>query len=365
MGSITPHLSIHNISSQSIDLGPGYRFSIKPDCVVCRKEDGIEVTGTNLASVEFFIEFKWSTESDPFHFPKPPKESEKCGEGNQSSAQQSAEASKKPHECLRMPFNQSSRAFGTLGQMGTYVAAQVDSQYRNHTFLVLIVRDYARLMRWDRSGIIFTDPIYYIAEPELVQFFERYDAAPPKVRGSDTSVQPFDGDIPAAVEGRLKPPLLEVSIQNEGLHSNTARYIIGTPVLQPSLPIGRSTRTSIAYDVQREKPVFMKDSWPVFLGDNVMEGQVYQQLNEGNVPNIPCCVDFSEHDDKTDTQRFTSELGPRVGLTTSIPERRHHRLILDTVGEPLETFSSSKQLVRAVRAAIIGMSLKRSASASH
>jgi len=250
-----------------------------------------------------------------------------------------------------------------MGQIGTYVTTQVDSQYRIHTFLVLIVGDYARLMRWDHSGVIFTSPIYYNNHPELVEFFEHYDTTPPEVWGSDTSMQPFNGDIPATVKGHLNLPLLEVSIQNGGLHPNPMRYIIGSPVLQPSLPIGCSTCTSITYDVQEKKPVFMKDSWPVWLGDNLMEGQVYQQLNGGNVPNIPCCVDFTEHSYKTDTQRFTSKL--KRGLKTSILEHRHHHLILDTVGKPLETFSSSKQLVSAVRAAIIGMSLKRSASASH
>ena len=358
MKPIAPHLSIRNTSSKAIDLGNEYTFQIKPDCVASRKEGDAEVTETNLATVEFFIEFKWSRESDPFHFPNLPEASEKCGE------EQSAEASKKPDERLRMPFNQSSRAFVTMGQIGTYVAVQMDSQYRTHTFLVFIVGDYARLTRWDRSGIIFTSPIYYNSNPELVEFFERYDAAPPAVRGSDTSVQPFCGDIPAAVKDRLVLPLLEVSTQNEGLHQNPARYIIGSPVLRPSFPTGRSTRTSIAYDVQRKKPVLMKDSWPVFLGDDLMEGQVYQRLNEGNVPNIPCCVDFSEHSYKTDTQRFTSELG-LYDSSTSILERRHHRLILDTVGEPLKNFSSSDQLARAVRAAVIGMSIKWSATASH
>jgi len=220
MKPITPHLSIRNTLSRSIDLGDGYTFSVKPDCVVRRKGDDAEVI--KLASVEFFIEFKWSTESDPFHSPNLPEASKKCDK------EQSAEA---PGERLHISLNQSSRAFETMGQIGTYVTTQADSQYRIHTFLVLIVGDYARLMRWDRSGVIFTSPIYYNKHPELVEFFERYDAAPPEVRGSDTSVQPFNGDIPAAVKSRLNLPLLEVLIQNGSLHPNPAHYIIGSPIL--------------------------------------------------------------------------------------------------------------------------------------
>ena len=66
----------------------------------------------------------------------------------------------------------------------------------------------------------------------------------------------------------------------------------------------------------------------------------------------------------TQTQHFTCELGSTVA-TTSIPRHRHHHLTLDTVGKPLENFTSSRELVRAVRAAIIGMSLERFAPASH
>jgi hypothetical protein len=105
----------------------------------------------------------------------------------------------------------------------------------------------------------------------------------------------------------------------------------------------------------------MKDSWPVFLREDMMEGRVYQRLNENNVQNIPLCVDFSDGDGlnhETHTQRFTCELG------SSFPRRRHHRLILDTVGKPLKEFASSRELVRAVRAAIIGMGLERFAPAS-
>src|SRR6267142_1781418 len=118
MKPITPHLSIRNPPPQSIKLGSDDCFAIRPDCVVCRKEGDAEVTETNLASVEIFVEFKWSSESDPFHFPNLPKASEKCGK------EQSAEASKKPDERLRMPFNQSFRAFVTMGQIGTYVTIQ-------------------------------------------------------------------------------------------------------------------------------------------------------------------------------------------------------------------------------------------------
>jgi len=370
IGSITSNLNIRNTSSQKIKLN-GYSFAIKPDCVACRKGD-VGVTGTDLASIEFFIEFKMSRNADPFHSTKQSaKGSEECDKGppmplNQSPAQQSAEASDAGQ---RKAFNQSSEANKTMAQIGTYIAIQTDSQYRTHTFFVLIIGEYARLMRWDRSGIIFTDPIYYNQHSELVEFFERYDTALPEVRGSDKFVgQASPEEISAALampEFDAVTPLLAVSIQNKDHPEHPNRYIIGSPEARPSLPIGRSTRTAIAYDVRRKKIVFMKDSWPVFLHDNMMEGRVYKQLHDSAVRNTPLCVDFTHGDEQnheTRTQCFTPRPG---GPKTSIPVRRHHRLILDTVGKPLAKFASSRELVKAVRAAIIGMNLKRFASASH
>jgi hypothetical protein len=36
---------------------------------------------------------------------------------------------------------------------------------------------------------------------------------------------------------------------------------------------------------------------------------------------------------------------------------RHHRLVLDTVGKKLKEFASTKEMVKAIRAALVGMSL--------
>jgi hypothetical protein len=325
-----------------------YSFSIKPDCGVYRKEN--KGTAGTVASAEFLIEFKWSREDDPFYL---------------SQAKQSAgpsEKTTKNNGLLSMPLNQSSPAYHTLGQIGTYVAVQTDSQFRTHIFFVLIVGDYARLMRWDRSGVIFTDPIDYNHQSELVEFFQRYDAAAPKVRGNDERVgQPRSDERDAALEAGLREPLLAVSIPENGPNGRLNRYIIETPSARPSLPVGRSTRTSIAYDAQMRKLVFMKDSWPVFEHDDMMEGRVYQRLNRGRVPNTPHCAAFSNGDEDnsdTRTQDYTCKSWVLKNLEFSIPRRRHHRLILDVVGKPLDKFASSKELVGAVRAAMIGMVLK-------
>jgi len=76
----------------------------------------------------------------------------------------------------------------TLGQIITKcIAAQMGLQYQTHSFSVLIVKDYARLMRWDRSDVIVTERIYYNKEPDFLEFFKLYDEAAPEVGAVTTN----------------------------------------------------------------------------------------------------------------------------------------------------------------------------------
>jgi hypothetical protein len=184
-----------------------YSFSIKPDCTVYSKENN-RIYGTSLAAVEFFVEFKFSADSDPF-------------EGSQKS--------QAPMGLLK----DSRSAKETIGQIATYVAMQMDAQYRTHSFFVLIIKDYARLMRWDRSGVVFSEQIYYNTQSELVEFFECYNKAPPEVRGSDSYVgQPTPNEIVAATSTcdslATSTHLLVVSLQKD-IHAEPLRFVIASP----------------------------------------------------------------------------------------------------------------------------------------
>lgn len=260
-----------------------------------------------MATAEFFVDFKRSPDKDPF---VPLQHVEP------RTAQPNVDSDEEPEPHTGNPFvNDSPYVRKTLGRITRSIAAQMGSQYRTHIFSVLIVKDYARLMRWDRSGVIVTERIYYSKEPEFLEFFKLYDKAAPEVRGSDQSVTvPTPVEIEAALEtcsGLLDPsgPLLVVSLHNPLLHAEPHRYIVESPSSRRSiLPTGRSTQTSIAYDIQRKKRVFMKDSWRIVAADTTMEGQVYQMLNQGEVKNVPYCADFCDVGEdryhQTQTQNF-------------------------------------------------------------
>ncbi len=302
---------------------------------------------------EFFIEFKSQTRYDPFQLPPAPVE------GGDPQVE---------HFLSRL----TGDPVNVLGQLGTYAAVHIDSQHRTHSFLVLIVGKYARLMRWDRCGMVFTEPIYYDAQPELLEFFEAYDRASLDVRGHNSIISDPKGDekyIGSQVLSSSVSPVdnnaqtsLVVSLCNEADHASPHRYVIPYPSMPPSLPVGRCTRTSVAYDLQNDRArVYMKACWRIVLSDNdIKEGNVYQALNQANVKNIPGCLTFCDFKDKyhqTQTHTFVGRPWLPQGYSYSIPYRRFHCLILDTEGQRLQDFTTSKVMVHAIRAAIIGMCL--------
>ena len=80
--------------------------------------------------------------------------------------------------------------------------------------------------------------------------------------------------------------------------------------------------------------------------DCMMEGEVYAILNWDLVRNIPQRVDFCDVGDALfhqtrQVQRFARAVWLLEDFRPSISLLRHHRLVLDTVGERLENFQSA------------------------
>lgn len=320
---------------------PNTPFISKPDVTVYdilgpdERRDVSNLTDLDSSLAEFFIEFKGSL--DPF-----------CKDMKLSSQKSS------------LPFANIEGVHGTvLGQITSYATLILGSQHRTHTFLVLILKEYARLIRWDRSGAIVTEPIHF-DQPFFYSFFIRYNNASCKVRGHDTTIHlPYDHEDKAACaviqelalhctsDGSPRPRLLTV----------TKPCLLVIPAelgYQYDIPAGRWTRTFVAYDVDRKKCVFLKDSWWLHFNGVPSEGNVYRKLQKHNVPNIPCFhfagdVDIKDH--RTETCQSAEALG--FGTFKSY---LHYRLVLHTIGRPLKKFSSSFELVNAVYSALLGRS---------
>jgi hypothetical protein len=338
---IQPHLKtlyICNTSHSPDKAITGYQVSFAPDCTVYDQARE-NVLHANSAISDIYIEFKSKAEEDAFLVDIPDQ----------------------PSSTSNPLMNQAPQGVLTAGQITTYAALQLDSQYRTHVFSILIVGDYARLIRWDRSGAIVTGPIYYQRDPELMGFFTRYDQAERPARGHDSSVRKA---TPAEARKAIcanthftSPELLVVTVPSKDCESRCGDYVIKPPVARPYTPPGRATRTSIAYDIQRDVIVFFKDSWRVACDEMVREGEVYAILNAAQVPNIPRCSASGDVGDDlyhlTSTSRFVNASWA-VKCTQELTPHRHHRLILDDIGEKLDTFECSKDMVSAIRAALTG-----------
>jgi hypothetical protein len=242
----------------------------------------------------------------------------------------------------------------TTGQITAYATLILGSQYRTHTFLVLIVRDYARLLRWDRGGAVVSAPIKYDEESHLFDFLVRYSRANPAMRGHDITVRYSTAEEEqvartAVDELKQEKRLLTVAVQNQ-------LYVICAPCAQPEVPVGRWTRTSVAYALQGGERVFLKDSWRIVHDDVIPEGEIYAMLHQKSVPNVPHCLNCGDIGDeiyhKTQTHKFISYM-PK-GSESKVIIHRHYRLVLDTVGRQLHDFKRSKDMARAIHAALIG-----------
>jgi len=257
-----------------------FSFDIKPDiCAYTGVEDGglVRPLGpTDVARAEIIIEFKWSCADDPFCDPYPLPED--------------------PSRSTFLRDNKSGR--DTLGQITSYAAAQLGSQFRTHIYSVLIVKDYARLIRWDRSGAIVTEPIRYNDNAALAEFFRRFYKAPPKLRGVDPTVTvPTDEICLTRKCLNLKDDvtLVKMTVPANG---SVRSYIAPAPKAQPYTPPGRATRGFVAYDLQRRRKVFVKDTWRVDLPDIEREGKTYELMARAQVRNIASCSaagDIGDH----------------------------------------------------------------------
>ena len=237
----------------------------------------------------------------------------------------------------------------------------MSAQYRTHMFSVLICDNDARLFRWDYSGAIVTEKFPYNTQPYLFNFFIRFDRLPRDVQGRDTTVRPATTDetkdaVKAAQElGASKMPLLVVSVPNPAT-GQPLEYIIASPRASPYVPVGRWTRTSIGYDVQRKGGIFMKDSWRLVMEGARKEGIVYSRFEANGVPNVPHCSNSGDVGDDAYHSTRTDHYARKAWIADyeyGLISQRHYCLILDGIGQPLDSFRCSRDMVRAVHAALV------------
>lgn len=75
-------------------------------------------------------------------------------------------------------------------QHATQVAEILLRQHRTHVFSIYVYRNCARIFRWDRAGVMVTNPINLVQEPEkLLNFVHRFAKLSHAQMGYDTSAE--------------------------------------------------------------------------------------------------------------------------------------------------------------------------------
>ena len=180
-----------------------------------------------------------------------------------------------------------------------------------------------RSVRWDRAGAIVTKKFDYTRTPQiLADFIWRYAHLSREQRGWDPTASALSDDagqqqaqlFTEAMERFLYPeeetarvieaadrtlktknsrfPLWRIAVKNT-LSSEPATLIVGRPFAGDATDVvcGRFTRAYLAYHVEADRVVFLKDGWreaEAFLG--LPEADTYAALRAHGVPHLPVVI---------------------------------------------------------------------------
>ena len=276
----------------------------------------------------------------------------------------------------------TNSAYKICGQLLAYASALHRSQFRVFSFAVVLFGDTGRLLRCDRSGVIYSEPFDWANQPDtLFEFFWRLNFLSDVDRGYDTTVTSVEDDEAEAALSKLRTYKGLENVQTKDLHKILVHddhvfddqpryYITPSAVWYTDALFGRSTFGYIAYDIATSKLVYLKDFWRTDLPGIQREGDVYRELHSAQVPNIPVLgragdVPLSPDQanilplavQRTKTQDYVKGSGfehdwcpgrPRVDPYV------HYRLVLETLGQSLNTFKSTRQLCEVIRDAMVG-----------
>ncbi|KAI5116111.1 hypothetical protein M0805_001981 [Coniferiporia weirii] len=260
---------------------------LKPDISVYRKESSI--SGTRFSEMELFIELKPQRRYDPFE--SKPRASSKSREGFVKA---------------------TPSAQHILGQMISYVIAQLGSGFRTHVFSVLILGDTARFIRWDRAGAVVTEPIEYTKEStDFAEFFRRFDRLTPEQRGHDTTVSiPTAEELAKAREAFT--PIRRVLESDESFQSRCDE-ILGQTFYNVQSLVGRASRGSPVFDLKTGRICYLKDTWRIDSSLLSREGDIYERLHKHSVPHVATLVDEGDvWNVKATTRAYSVSAGANV-----------------------------------------------------
>jgi len=266
--------------------------------------------------------------------------------------------------------------YGTYSRLISYAVTLHRSQFRVFSFSVAVFEETARLLRWDRSGVIYTESFEW-ADGRLFEILWRFNHLSAAARGYDTTVSSADDNEAELALPKLRTyPKFEY-VRKEHLHTilvwddrspddGPRRYITPSAKWATEALIGRATFGYIAFDVERGELVYLKDFWRVDHPEIQKEGDVYRELHEVGVRNIAKMGRAGDVRSTINDGQICASVGVQRTRTQDYlnhswcPGRPvvepyvHYRMVLKTVGMSLNRFKSTRQLCEVIRDAIVG-----------
>ncbi|KAK0211435.1 hypothetical protein IW262DRAFT_365766 [Armillaria fumosa] len=279
-----------------------------------------------------------------------------------------------------------------FGQTSFYAIQMCANQYRKFAFSISVMPTIAQLLRWDRSGVIFSEAIRYRENPQLLcQFLWRFGNANSSQRGADMSVHQVNGGVQEAlfrdtVRAHIKmqlgltdekevdkalekhyEPKRVCMVEVQGSEDQSSRYrtrsqtkaqpvirkfLVSRPVVSPRSLASRSTRGFWAVDILTKNIVFLKDCWRADAEAVDMEGSILHRLRasgvEAGVPTAVCHGDvYVEGEVSSTLTSKYSENGWNKVSKLYLRSRIHYRIVTAEVGYSLqETFAGTRELVK-------------------
>ncbi|KAI9449045.1 hypothetical protein F5148DRAFT_1291850 [Russula earlei] len=232
--------------------------------------------------------------------------------------------------------------------------------------IILFGKAEGRLLRWDRSGAIYTEIFDWAKDPNtLSEFIWRLNSLTFAQCGYDTTVTSVSkndkgvGDAQSMLAVYMDVEKIEVEdlcqiLVNDD-HATDGQpkpYIIWKPIWETKTLFGWSTFGFVCHDVERNKLVYLKDYWRTDFPGIEKEGDIYRDLLEAKVRFIPelgpagDVLSTPEHSlnvQCTRTQDYVKD-GERKRIwcpgTPRIKQYVHYRLVLNMLGQPLNDIES-------------------------
>ncbi|KAK0459079.1 uncharacterized protein EV420DRAFT_1642074 [Desarmillaria tabescens] len=261
------------------------------------------------------------------------------------------------------------RVIADFGQTAFYAVQMLANQFRDFAFSISMTDETARLLRWDRSGVIFSEAIHYRRNPEpLCRFLWRFGNANPSQRGADMTVHQCiteaeevlfrDTRLAKALEKHYEPgqvcivevfkhredqslsSVVEISKSGAGASSRRDSQIPGVSTSNLTMLTGLAVLLAgyWAVDLQTKTIVFLKDCWRAKVEAVDMEGLMLQNLRAS------VYVESHAETAVTLTSKHTKDSWNKG--SKSIRVRTHYRMVTAEVGYALqETFAGTRELI--------------------